>query len=90
MAERQSAFASLMSYVGGDELLRQHPLVAEFVGATVRCLGVSLFLRGVVRAGLSHARGLAARRARALTHRARRRAAVPGGAAGGCQARRTA
>jgi hypothetical protein len=26
-----------MSYVGGDELLRQHPLVAEFVGATVRC-----------------------------------------------------
>ncbi len=47
MAERQSAFASLMSYVGGDELLRQHPLVAEFVGATVRSSGVSLLLRGV-------------------------------------------
>ena len=36
MEERRSAFESLMSYVGGDELLRQHPLVAEFVGASVR------------------------------------------------------
>ena len=38
MEERRSAFESLMSYVGGDELLRQHPLVAEFVGASVRRL----------------------------------------------------
>ena len=45
MEERRSAFESLMSYVGGDELLRQHPLVAEFVGASVSAMASLPFAR---------------------------------------------
>jgi hypothetical protein len=45
MEERRSAFESLMSYVGGDELLRQHPLVAEFVGASVSARQRTRFAR---------------------------------------------
>jgi hypothetical protein len=58
MEDRRSAFQSLMSYVGGDELLRQHPLVAEFVGATVRARALfrSLVCARLRRCAYTHAR----------------------------------
>jgi hypothetical protein len=55
MEERRSAFESLMSYVGGDELLRQHPLVAEFVGASVCARLCNLFRSPSVRVAAQHA-----------------------------------
>ncbi len=85
MEDRRSAFQSLMSYVGGDELLRQHPLVAEFVGAAVRCaalgcaaLAVRLchVARAQPRADAAH--GAAPRRSRSRRPRRRRPGALGG------------